>query len=161
MALCLVIVAVIFFVIYVSTEVEHVVLEIISFVCCAIAVVLLLIANRLPRNISVSTTNIPINNADSFCVTSDITNGYVYFADGYDNHYVIPKEKAIIETFSDNESNAISVELVTVTNTISSQRDLLSDLGAFDFSTNRYSEYYYFFIPESAKKLQEETQSEE
>ncbi len=159
MALILFIVAVACLVVWISDAKRKKVTLLIMLALCAIAIILLMIANSIPRDITISRTYIPINNTDNFCITYDSTNTYVCFEDGYDNHYVIPKEIVRIETFSDSELKTITVSKLEVNSTNSWTTGFLGNLNAF-LGTHR-DVFYEFLIPESANKLQETTEPNE
>lgn len=129
-------------------------------ICWGLTAIMLLISNYVSQKISVSVKHIPITNPDDFFITSDNTGSYVCFGDGCGKYYVIPKEKVLIKTLSDDEANSICVDFIELTISNSNAKDILSDFGLAVFS-RKSAEYYYFLIPESAKKLQEVTEPSE
>lgn len=158
MGITLFFVGLIFFILFIATGDVDCMCFIV--ICWGLSAVPLLISNYISQNISTSRKHIPITNPNDFFITLDITGNYVCFEDGCGKHYVIPKEEVCIETFSDDETNSIHVEFVELTISNSKAKSILSDFGLFEFSI-KSTKYYYFFIPESAKKLQKETRPKE
>lgn len=157
MGIALFLVGLIFFIVF--NVIGDVCFMYIIAICWGLSAVLMLISNYVSQNISISKKPIPIANPNDFFITLDITGDYVCFEDECGKCYVIPKEEVLIKTFSDDETNSIYVEFVELTISSSNAKDILSDFGLFKFS-RKSIKYYYFFIPESAKKPKEETRSE-
>ena len=96
---------------------------------------------------------IPIHSVQDFTIT--LCNNVYVFEDGYGNLFVIPEEKASVETFPDEELREISISKVTIGEHYSDNVAFWLDFGLMSMKTT-YRDKFEFLIPRNSLNFSSE-----